>query len=196
MKCPRCHVDVPTEAIRCPDCKLPKPKSLIAQAGKNKEKKGSSPAAGRNSRRSQGPRGKSERKLPRWASVAAGAVSVVLIAAIGAYVYWYFAHMTSELDPHLAQPAMQKLRQMPSPQANLTVEQYLNEELEKSRRVGNLVSTKGWTMRPVEGTRSKMLISFSFMERDNTEQRAEWLADLSGDTFTPQTELAKAAYRQ
>ena len=38
MKCPRCHVEVPTEALRCPDCKLPKPKSLIAQSGKDKTK--------------------------------------------------------------------------------------------------------------------------------------------------------------
>jgi hypothetical protein len=196
MKCPRCHVDVPTEAVRCPDCKLPKPKSLIAQAGMNKDKKGTLPAARRDARPSHGPRAKSERKLPRWVSIAAGALSVVLIVGIGVYVYWYFSHMTSELDPHLAQPAMQKLRHMPSPQANLTVEQYLNQELEKSRRIGNLVSTQGWTMRPVEGTRSKMLIAFSFTERDNTEQRAEWLADLSHDTFTPQTELARAAYRQ
>jgi len=196
MKCPRCHVDVPTEAVRCPDCKLPKPKSLIAQAGKDKDKKKTSPAYRRDVQRGRGPSAKAERKMPRWISIAAGALSLVLVVAIGVYVYWYFAHKTSELDPHLAQPAMQKLRQMPSPQADLTVEQYLNQELEKSRRIGNLVSTQGWTMRPVAGTRSKMLICFSFMERDNTEQRAEWLADLSHDTFTPQTELARAAYRQ
>ena len=29
-----------------------------------------------------------------------------------------------------------------------------------------------------------------------SEQRAEWLADLSHDTFTPQTELASAACKQ
>jgi hypothetical protein len=185
---------VPTEAIRCPDCKLPKPKSLIVQAGKSQTKK-QAPAAGTRSKPGR-PRTKRERKLPRWANVAAGALSALLAVALGVYLYWHFTHTTSELDPHLAQPAMQKLRQMPSPQADMTVEQYLNQELEKSRRIGNLVSTQGWTMRPVEGSRSKMLISFSFIERDNTEQRAEWLADLSRDTFTPQTELARAAFRQ
>jgi hypothetical protein len=123
-------------------------------------------------------------------------LSAVLVVALGVYLYWHFIHTTSELDPHLAQPAMQKLMHMPSQKADLTVEQYLNQELENSRRIGNLVSTQGWTMRPVEGSRSKMLISFTFIERDNTEQRAEWLADLSHDTFTPQTELAKAAFRQ
>jgi hypothetical protein len=191
MKCPRCHVEVPTEALRCPDCKLPKPKSLIGQADKNKTK--SQMAAKRKPLHGGKPGVKPERKLPRWASITAGVVSGLLIAAIGIYAYWYFANRTSELDPHLAQPAMQKLRAMPSKQADLTVDQYLNQELEKSRRVGNLVSVQGWTMRPVQGTRSKMLISFSFQERDNTEQRAEWLADLSHDTFTPQTELASAA---
>jgi hypothetical protein len=195
MKCPRCHIEVPTEAIRCPDCKLPKPKSLIAQAGKGKDKK-SKLAGGRDPRPGRRPRTKPERKLPRWANITAGVVSAVLIAALGLYLYWYLTHTTSELDPHLAQPAMQKLRSMPSKQADLTVEQYLNQELERSRRIGNLVSSRGWTMRPIEGSRSKMLISFSFVERDNTEQRAEWLADLSHETFTPQTELARAAYRQ
>ncbi|MFL6212748.1 MAG: hypothetical protein ACJ74J_02530 [Blastocatellia bacterium] len=193
MKCPRCHVEVPTEAIRCPDCKLPKPKSLIAQAGKGQGKK---PSLAAKHSKSSHPRTKPERKLPRWASIAAGALSALIVVALGVYLYWYLAHTTSELDPHLARPAMQKLRQMPSKQADLTVEQYLNQELERSRRVGNLVSTQGWTMRPIEGSRSKMLISFTFTERDNTEQRAEWLADLSHETFTPQTELARAAFTQ
>jgi hypothetical protein len=194
MKCPRCHVEVPTEAIRCPDCKLPKPKSLINQAGKGQDKQNRTAAL-----RSQPGRRKNvkaERKLPRWASITAGAASALLIVGLVVYIYWYFTHTTFEIDPHRAQPAMQKLRSMPSKEADLTVEQYLNQELERSRRIGNLVSTQGWTIRPVEGSRSKMLICFSFMERDNNEQRAEWLADLSHETFTPQTELAKAAFRQ
>jgi hypothetical protein len=186
---------VPTEAIRCPDCKLPKPKSLINQAGKSQAKQPSL-AAGKRSVPSHRPHAKPERKLPRWVSIVAGALSAAMIVGLGIYLYWYFSHTTFELDPHLAQPAMQKLRQMPSKQADLTVEQYLNKELERSRRIGNLLSTEGWTIRPVEGSRSKMLIAFSFTERDNTEQRAEWLADLSHETFTPQTDLARAAYRQ
>ena len=193
MKCPRCHVEVSTEAFRCPECKLAKPKSLIVKAGKGKDKKSPFPA-GKRSTPGRRPRTRPERKLPRWASITAGVLSAMMVAALGVYLFWYFTHTTSELDPHLAQPAMQKLRQMPSKQADMTVEQFHNQELEKSRRVGNLVSSQGWTMRPVEGSRSKMLIAFSFLERDNTEQRAEWLADLSHETFTPQTELAKAAY--
>ena len=193
MKCPRCHVEVPTEALRCPDCKLPKPKSLIAQSGKDKKKNQSNAQR----RFAQGrPDMKPERTLPKWVSIAAAALSVMMLAGVGVYIYLYFSHTTYELDPHLARPAMQKLREMPSKQPDLTIDQFLNQQLEKSRRVGNLVSVEGWTMRPVQGTRSKMLISFSFQERDNTEQRAEWLADLSHDTFTPQTELAVAAYKQ
>lgn len=195
MKCPRCHVEVPTEAIRCPDCKLPKPKALINQTGKGQSKKpalasGKRPLPGRRAQ------AKPERKVPRWVSITAAALSALMIVGVGIYIYWYLSHTTFELDPHTAQPAMQKLRHMPSQKSELTVEQYLNQELERSRRIGNLLSTEGWTIRPIEGSRSKMLISFSFTERDNTEQRAEWLADLSGDTFTPQTDLARAAYRQ
>ncbi|HJQ27379.1 MAG TPA: hypothetical protein VKA60_26070 [Blastocatellia bacterium] len=203
MKCPRCHGEVPTEATHCPDCRLPKPKSLVAQAENKKDR--SQPAAKQTAAKQTGakgraaqarkPRRKRERKLPRWISLAAGGLSVVLLAAVGVYVYLYFAKAPGEIDPHLAQPAMQKLRQMPSRQANLTVEQYLNQELEKSRRIGNLASVQGWTLRPVQGSHSKMLIAFSFQERDNTERRAEWLADLAHDTFTPQTEMASNAFR-
>jgi len=194
MKCPRCHVEVPTEALFCSECKLAKPKSLIIQNAKNKRRPRM--AAKRTPLSARKPGMKRERKLPRWVSIVAGALSIALFAAMGVYAYWYFSHMTSELDPHLAQPAMQRLRQMPSKQASLTVDQYLTQELEKSRRVGNLVAVQGWTMRPVQGSRSKMLIAFSFQECDHTEQRAEWLADLSHDTFTPQTELASAACKQ
>lgn len=195
MKCPRCHVEVPAVAVRCPDCKLPKPKSLIVQGGKNNKSKSQKAANGKPlyPRR---PGQKPEKKIPKWVNMLAGGVSALLIAAIAAYAYWYFIYSGQEIDPHLAQPAMQKLRDMPSQQANLTIDQYMNRELEKSRRGGNLLSVQGWTMRPVEGSRSKMLIAFSFQERDNTEQRAEWLADLSGDTFTPQTPLAAAACKQ
>jgi hypothetical protein len=193
MKCPRCHGEVPTEALYCPECKLSKPKSRAAQSDKNKDR--SQMAAKRRSVPDRKPRRKPERKLPRWVSIVAGAVSALLLVAIGVYVYLYFAKAPGDLDPHLAQPAMQKLRQMPSRQANLTVDQYLNQELEKSRRVGNLTSVQGWTLRPVQGSRSKLLITFSFQERDNTERRAEWLADLAHDTFTPQTELAMNAFK-
>src|SRR4051812_16839528 len=149
MKCPRCHGEVPTEAMRCPDCKLAKPKSLIV---KNDKKKDSAKADGkRHASQGRKPRRKPERKLPKWVSIVAGALSVVLIAAVGVYVYLYFANAPGEIDPHLAQPAMQRLRQMPSRQANLTVEQYLSQELEKSRRIGNLTSVQGWTLRPVKG---------------------------------------------
>ena len=194
MKCPRCHVEVPTEALRCPDCKLPKPKSLIAQSGKDKKKNQTN--GQRSFSQGRRPGMKPERRLPKWVGIAAGALSVALLAAVGVYIYLYFAHTTYELDPHLARPAMQKLREMPSKLPDLTIDQFLNQQLEKSRRVGNLVSVQGWTIRPVQGSRSKMLIAFAFQERDNTEQRAEWLADLSHDTFTPQTELASAAWKQ
>src|SRR5689334_6558781 len=151
MKCPRCHVEVPTEALRCPDCKLPKPKSMIAQSSKNK----TSPSQSSKGRPKSAlkPGMKPERRLPRWVSIVAGAVSIVFITAVGAYTYWYFSNMTSDLDQHLAQPAMQKLREMPSKHANLTIEQYMKQELEKSRRVGNLVSVEGWPMQPVQGNK-------------------------------------------
>src|SRR4051812_35502261 len=105
MKCPRCHGEVPTEALRCPDCKLAKPKSLIVKSDKKKD---ASKADGkRQGAHARKPRRKPERKLPKWVGIVAGALSVVLIAAVGVYVYLYFANAPGEIDPHLAHPAMQ-----------------------------------------------------------------------------------------
>jgi hypothetical protein len=194
MKCPRCHVDVPIEASRCPGCKLSKPKSIIAKQQSEKKKKSTGGGLF-----SSGPVGKGKklpREIPKWLNIAAGVLSAVLLLGVGGYIYWYFANRASDLDPKAVQPAMLKLRQSPSQKAGMTVDQYLAQELETSRRVGNLRSIQGWTMRPVIGSSSKILISFAFQESDQTERRAEWIADLSHDTFTPQTDLAAAVYHQ
>lgn len=91
---------------------------------------------------------------------------------------------------------LEKLRHSPSSQEGLNVDDLLTQELEKSRRVGNLLSYQGWTMRPINGSKTKLIISFSFQENDKTHQRAEWIADLVHDTFVPQTELAAMVYKK
>ncbi|MFY9611411.1 MAG: hypothetical protein WAU45_22720 [Blastocatellia bacterium] len=84
---------------------------------------------------------------------------------------------------------------MPSNHEGLTVEESVTRELEKSRRVGNLVGYQGWTVREAPGDKSKLLVIFSFDERGNSKQSAEWLADPVSSTFIPQTELAAAVFK-
>jgi flagellar basal body-associated protein FliL len=175
---------VPDVALRCPDCKLSKPKASPDQQ------------AAQHKKRQAKRRDQKSGNRPRWVNILAGVVALVLTAGIGLYVFLFFAKQTPELDPHLAQPALANLRQAPSSQSGLSVDDYLTQHLEKSRRVGNLLKFQGWTVSPVKGSKTKLLIAFTYEEKDNTQQRAEWVADVANNTYTPQTDLAVEAYKK
>jgi len=115
---------------------------------------------------------------------------------MGVYLVVFFSSGPEEIDPKAAVPMLNKLRHSPSTQEGLNVDDLLTQRLEKSRRVGNLLKYQGWTIRPVNGSKTKLLISFSFEETDNIQQRAEWIADVVKNTYTPQTELAASVYNK
>jgi hypothetical protein len=192
MNCPRCHTEVPDEALHCPDCKLPK---LKRPAGRD-EATGQKDEA-RTKKTSDLTNKKEEvKQRPKWVMPVARAASLLLLCGVGFYLFHLFSFSPQEVDPKAALPMLNKLRQSPSTQKGLSVEELLTHELEKSRRIGNLLSYQGWTMKPVNGSKTKLLISFSFEENDKIQQRAEWIADLAQNTFTPQTALAIAVYRK
>lgn len=184
MRCPRCRNQVPDTAARCPECKLPKPKASRDVSESGRQKNG-------RSRRSKSPVSR-----PKWVNALACVGAILLAGWVGFYLYSYLSEQPQELDPHLAQPALAKLRQEPSVVSGVSVDEYMTQQLEKSRRVGNLLKYQGWTVSPVRGSKTKLLIAFSYEERDNTQYRAEWVADVTHNTFTPQTELAVAAYKK
>lgn len=195
MKCPRCHTEVPAEASHCPDCRLPRPKNLQAQdEGTELKPKVARKKAPKLASRKRPKRVKKQR--PKWVTALAGTTVGLLLCGIGLYLALFFSSMPAEIDPKAALPMLDKLRSSPSSQDGLNVDALLTQELEKSRRVGNLLSYQGWTIRPVDGSKTKLLISFAFEETDNIQQRAEWVADLVHNTFTPQTELAVAVYKR
>ena len=129
----------------------------------------------------------------------AAVVAIPVIASlIGAAIYLYVlpAFQTEQLEPQKAMTAMTRLRNLPSNEAGLTVDERMMWEIERSRREGNLRSYQGWTVQPVKGDRMKVLIVFSFSRKNNSQQRAEWLADLAQNTYTPQTELAALVFKR
>lgn len=193
MKCPRCYGPVSEDDLRCPNCKFVKPgrpldksKAAASQAA---------PVARKQTSRLKPLRARPKKTWPRWLNVVSGIAALLLIAGMSWYTYYFFTHRILDPDPHLVQPALNRLRQAPSTREGMTVDDYLTAQLDKSRRVGNLVKYQGWTIKAVTGTRMKVVLAFTYEEKDNSEQRAEWLADLSNDTFTPQTELAAAVYK-
>lgn len=196
MKCPRCHTLIPIEASHCPDCKLPKPKNLQAR-DEGAEQKVEAPR-GKAILRADRKRQKQakHKQRPKWVTALAAGAAVLLLCGSGLYLVMFFSSLPAEVDPKAALPMLERLRSSPSSQDGLNVDALLSQELEKSRRVGNLRSFQGWTIRPINGSKTKLLISFSFEETDNVHQRAEWVADLVHNTFVPQTDLAVAVYRK
>jgi hypothetical protein len=175
MRCSRCGGRISGAAVRCPNCKLPKSKA------------GAIPYKSRQ----EGKRG-----IPKWVTMTGGIAAFMLAIGVGFYLVSYLTEKPLELDPNLSQPALAKLRHSPSTQSGLSVDEYMSGQLEKSRRVGNLLKYQGWTVGPIKGSKTKLLIAFSYEERDNTQYRAEWVADVASDTFTPQNELAISAYKK
>jgi hypothetical protein len=125
-----------------------------------------------------------------------GVAGLVAALSAGAYIFVVAPLVHSQgVEPKVALSALEKLQHLPSNDPKLTVDESLLNELEKSRRVGNLVGYKGWTVHSIKGTKTRVLLVFSFREVGNTEQRAEWLADLDANKFTPQTPLAASVLR-
>ncbi len=198
MTCPKCRSNVPDGSPRCPSCGLSKPKARVADTGERPRKwfgqsDGKTVTRKRVTARSK-PAGPPS-KAKRIALILS--LSMVLVV-LGGAAYWFLwpLFLSQGPEPQTAALVLETLRQMPSNQEGLTVEESVTRELERSRRVGNLVGYQGWTVREAPGDRSKLLVIFSFDERDNTKQSAEWLADPASSTFIPQTDLAAAVYKR
>jgi len=116
--------------------------------------------------------------------------ALIAVASIGFYIFVLPIARSQGAEPKAVLSALDTLRRMPSNEQGLTIDARLSRELDKSRRVGNLVAYQGWTVHRIRGTKTRVLLVFSFREVGNVDQRAEWLANLVDNTFTPQTELA------
>lgn len=182
MRCPRCQAETPTGALQCPQCKLLTPKGRQTLNGGKPTAKPTT------------------KKQPRQrAAVKPLTAALAILASIticGAAGYFGLILLTESKagNPKPQYEALDRLRKMPSNQDGLTVEEFLEQEVKKSRQAGRLVEPEGWSVRLID--ENKALISFSYEEKDQKQIRAEWIADLKNKTFTPQTDLAAAAYKR
>lgn len=197
MTCPKCRSTVPDASIRCPSCGLSKPKVRSVETAGKPSKWFAKSAEKRPTRKTSAQRRSSPGVSPRTKRAVVLASISILVTFLGAGAYWFAWPMLQPQgpEPEVAASVLEKLRKMPSNQEGLTVEESVVRELERSRRVGNLVGYQGWSVRPAPHDKSKLLVVFSFDERDNTKQVAEWLADPVSSTFTPQTDLAAAVFK-
>ena len=194
LTCPRCDTDVPAGAFYCPYCNLPKPKRGFGFAEANPIKttpQQPAAAAYRQERRVSNQSFNRPRKTGR--KIKLGVLSfaaLIAVLSVGIYVFVVPLVLSQEAEPKAALSALEKLRHLPSNEPGVTIGDRMSHDLETSRRVGNLVAYKGWTVRPINGTKTRVLISFSYREAGDTDQRAEWIADLATGSFAPQTPLA------
>lgn len=199
LTCPRCSTNVPDDAHYCPYCNLRKPKAGFISA-KSKDNKPtveavreSKTAVASKERDRSRPRHRSRRRLtsgsqrsiPKLAGVA-----LVVVLAIGGYVYFAPLARSNGPEPKAVLAALDALRRMPSNEEGLSIDARLAKDLEKSKRIGNLVAYQGWTVKRVEGTKSKVVLIYSYDEVDHSHHHAEWLADLDSNSFTAQNDLA------
>lgn len=196
LTCPRCSTNVSEDALYCSYCNLPKPKSGFSAipAGQHKQqqqkeqpaKPSKSPVAARTDHR---PRRRQTQSRELSVAKMAG-VAVIALLAIGGYVYFAPLARSNEPEPKTVLAALDTLKRMPSNEEGLSIDARLNRYLETSKRMRNLVAYQGWTVKRVDGTKSKVILIFSYDEVDHSHHQAEWLADLDHNHFTPQSELA------
>src|SRR5882724_3061554 len=207
LTCPRCETDVPNEAQYCPYCSLPKPKRGFAEAAEDKPeetnfKQHSKPPVAvafkkaKKESKNQAKRSASRpAKPPRKLRLSVlGVASLVALFSAGVYIFIVPLVYSEQAEPKTVLTALDNLKKLPSSELGVTIDARLLRELETSRRVGNLAAYKGWTVRPIKGTSARVVLAFSYVEVGDVHQSAEWIADLTHNTFTPQTELAATVH--
>ena len=202
MTCPKCRSNVPDASPRCPSCGLGKPKARPVDPNDKpamcfgaREIKHTILARPREKTRPINQKSAEPPSGTKRVATLLGLSTVLLVLAGAAYWFIWPLFVSQGPEPQTATLVLDKLRKMPSNEEGLTVEESVARELEKSRRGGNLVGYQGWTVREAPGDKSKLLVIFSFEERDNSKQSAEWLADPVSSTYIPQTELAAAVFK-
>ena len=132
-------------------------------------------------------------KPPRKLRMSVLSVAALMaLFSVGIYIFVVPLVYSEQAEPKTVLSALDKLRKSPSNEPELTIDGVLSRQLETSKRVKNLVAYQGWTVRPIKGTKSRVVLVFSYEEVGGVHHSAEWVADLANNTFTPQTDLAES----
>jgi hypothetical protein len=184
MKCPKCYTETPSTALCCPGCKLPTPAGRSYRKGELKREKPVEKAAKRAR--------KSKSVNPVVAVLVVAAT--VIVCGLGSFLSITFLGESQVANEDPSRIALDKLRSLPSNEREMSVEDFLNKKVDECRAEGKLLEAQGWEVRPFQG--SQYLVAFTFEERGNVQQRAEWAVDLNSNSFVPRTDLAASAYKR
>jgi hypothetical protein len=121
-------------------------------------------------------------------------VAVVLFCGAGTYIFLFTDIIHGKVPAKAALSTLSTFRNLPSNRSGLTVDQLADQALADSRKSGRLARYVGWVTRPIKGERSKLLVIYSFEEKNNLEHNAQWEVDISNNMVVAQTDFAKALY--
>jgi hypothetical protein len=196
MRCPKCHTGIEADAVSCPTCKLQTPTGR--RTGDLQKKKSGSLSQKKSGSLSRASEQKRQRESARHSKslriLTYAAVIVLSLGVVGAGAYVYLGTLSDPLDSKAAMELLATLRQAPSTQEGFSVDERMNLELQKSRSSGKLAQYRGWFTMPYDGSKKKILIGFSFQEKDTGEQSFEWVADTRTRQFTPLSKVAGEVY--
>jgi hypothetical protein len=182
MKCPRCSTETASSALNCPGCNLPTPKGRNYLKGNLKKSAPVKEPSVKGPKRAIGARAA--------ALIIAG---TVILSSVGGFLTFIYLNSDEPEQPGSPYFAVEQLRSRPSNSAGMTVEECLEMEVASSRKKGRLAEAEGWGVKQIEET--GLLISFTFEEHDNLQQRAEWIYDFAENKYTPRTDLAASVYK-
>ncbi|MEW6206857.1 MAG: hypothetical protein AB1631_00715 [Acidobacteriota bacterium] len=190
MRCPKCYTETPNNAMCCPGCKFPTPhgKKMLTEKRKKKREQIESIKSVKVFKKK-----KPRRQVKPWVAIVV-AVSTVLVIGAGSYFLTISSFQQEAANMSPSDAAMEKLRNMPSSLAGMTVDEYLADEMEKCRASGRLLEAEGWSVKQIEG--GEFLIRFSYEVKDEGQKRAEWRVNPARNSFRAETELAKAIYNK
>jgi hypothetical protein len=117
-------------------------------------------------------------------------VSLCIVGSYLSFDYFNQPPQPTERIPY--QEALQQLQSFTATNSYLTVDETLNNEVEKCRKDDRLLESEGWNVKPTEGG---FVITFSYQEKNNNHPKAVWHYDAATNTFTPQTDLAAFVYK-
>lgn len=189
MRCPKCYTETPNNAVRCPGCKFPTPqgKKMLKEHRKKKKAEIDSIKSVKVFKKK-----KPRRQVKPWVAVTIGVLTVLVMGG-GSYLITIAALQKPPEKVSPSQAALEKLRNMPSSTPGMTVDQYLVDEMDKSRKDGRLLEAEGWGIQQTNNS-SEFLISFTYEEKDVGQKRAEWRVNPAKNSFRAENELAKAIY--
>ena len=180
MRCPKCKTATPAEALCCPSCKIKTPRGRLQEElepESDLRQKFHDILADHKPTMTH---------IPVWLSWSL-IVLTVGVCILGSYLSFMYFNNPEPTHVPLPQLALEKLRTKTSNQPWMTVEEALENEVEKSRKAGQLKEAEGWDVRPAP--EAGFMVSYTFQE-SGKKLYYVWKVDPLAESFMPQNDAA------